>query len=48
MVKFFTPESPMVKSALLYFSIGIFKEINDVPDLFDLRDVVAGELAKLN
>lgn len=46
-MNFFNAESRAVKSALLLFSIGSYKSITDVPDLFNLREVVAVELEKL-
>ena len=47
-MNFFNAESRAVKSALLLFSIGSYKVITDVPDLFNLREVVQAELNKMN
>lgn len=44
---FFNKDSQMVKSALLLFSVGIYTEISEVPNVFNLREVVAEELKKL-
>lgn len=46
-MNFFNENSKAVKSALLLFSIGSYKVITDVPDLFNLRAVVQEELNKL-
>lgn len=43
----FNKDSYMVKSALIYFDRGIYTQIDQVPDLYNLRQVVAEELVKL-
>lgn len=47
-MNFFNKDSQAVKSALLLFSAGLYKSIEDVPNLFNLRAVVQEELDKLN
>lgn len=47
-MNFFNAESRAVKSALLLFSIGSYTDISDVPNLFNLREVVQAELNKMN
>ena len=46
-MNFFNKDSMAVKSALLLFTIGIYTNINQVPNLFNLRAVVQEELDKL-
>lgn len=44
---FFNSKSQMVKSALLLFTVGIYEDISQVPDVLNLREVVAEELKKM-
>lgn len=46
-MNFFNEKSSAVKSALLLFSVGRYTDITDVPDLFNLREVVQEELNKM-
>lgn len=46
-MKFFDKDSIGVKSAILLFTAGVYTDITDVPDLFNLREVVQEELKKL-
>lgn len=46
-MNFFNKDSMAVKSALLLFAIGTYTNINQVPNLFNLRVVVQEELDKL-
>lgn len=44
---FFDKNSQGVKSALFLFSAGTYTDIKQVPDIFNLREVVQEELDKL-
>lgn len=46
-MKFFNQESQAVKSALLLFSVGKYTKIDDVPNLFNLREEVQKALDSL-
>ena len=43
----FNKDSQVVKSALVLLSVGVYRSIEEVPDLFNLRAIVQEELDKL-
>lgn len=47
MNNFFNEDSQGVKSALFLFTVGMYTEIEQVPNLFNLRAEVEKALAKL-
>lgn len=42
----FEKDSVLVKQQLFLFDEGVYETIEDVPDLFNLREVVENELDK--
>lgn len=43
----YTKDSQIVKQMILLFTLGVYKEINDVPNVFNLRKVVQEVLEDL-
>lgn len=43
---FYNENSMMVKSAVLLLTSGVYKDISQIPDLFNLREVVVKVLEK--